>query len=104
MKLFGHEVTGYAKALVILGAVFLVASGMCGIQLTHVFSNQRDPSLLIIFGVLEILAILISALGMIVVLLLWLRAALFGPMTRPEDSNPGEPHNTSVDSKHNDQP
>jgi hypothetical protein len=70
MKLFGREFDGYAKWLVILVAVLLVASGLCGIQLALFNSLEGSLSgLFIITGLLELAAIVISIVGIVVVLI-----------------------------------
>ena len=42
MKLFGRDLHGFAKAIVILAAVFLVASGMCGLQMILANSSLNE--------------------------------------------------------------
>lgn len=72
MKLFGRELIGFAKALVILVAILLVSSGLCGLQWLVSMGTQRDSGIVMIpLGVVELLAMLVSALGIVLVLLVW---------------------------------
>jgi len=104
MKLFGHEITGLPKALVFLAAVLLVSSGLCGLQL--LISNSNNASggwpLFILFGLIELTAIVVSAVGIVVVLVLWTGSALYRRIARPEVDNPQSPFDSSEDSKPND--
>ena len=77
MKLFGREVEGFPKALVVLAAVLLVSSGLCGLQWAISMGSQRDASGLIPLGILELVAIFVSAAGIVVVLLLWAVSAVY---------------------------
>jgi hypothetical protein len=64
MNLFGHEVSGFAKALVILVAIFLVASGLCGMQM--IAANGGLPGdYFFLLGILELIAMLVSAVGIV---------------------------------------
>lgn len=76
MKLFGRELEGFAKALVILVAVFLVASGMCGLQWA-ISMGPQSGAMLIPLGIVELIAILLSAAGIVLVLIAWGIRALF---------------------------
>jgi hypothetical protein len=73
MNLFGREVSGFAKTLVILVAVFLVASGMCG--LTIIFGDnpamRRLGNAVVAFGVIDIIVVVLSATGIVLVLIAW---------------------------------
>jgi len=102
MKLFGHEVTGFAKALVILVAVFLVASGLCGLEWAIVAHSQGNGSLLLPLGMIELAAMALSAIGIVVVLLLWIGSAIYWSIANPEKSDPKSLFDSSSDSKHND--
>ena len=72
MNLFGREVSGFAKTLVILGSIFLVASGMCGMQ--AIVGGFPDNSLLWV-GLLAMIGFL-SAVGIVIVLLAWFLRSL----------------------------
>lgn len=76
MRLFGREVSGFAKALVILAAVFLVASGMCGMQMVFANGGFRGDFLLPM-GILELIAMLVSAAGIVLVLIVWFIQSLY---------------------------
>jgi len=80
MNLFGHELEGFAKALVVLSVVLLVSSGLCGLQ--FVVSQGGEGTILIPLGIIELIAIFVSAAGIVLVLIAWGIRALFG---RSED-------------------
>jgi hypothetical protein len=72
MKIFGRELVGFAKALVVLIAVLLVAAGMCGLQLAiGNGSSGNSDAVFEPLGILELIAMLVSAVGIVVVLLAW---------------------------------
>jgi hypothetical protein len=77
MKLFGYELEGFAKALVILVAVFLVASGLCGLQWAASRGGSRLDAVFLPLGIVELIAILLSAVGIVLVLIAWGIRALF---------------------------
>lgn len=91
MKLFKRELHGFPKALVILVAVLLVSTGLCGFQLVVangglVIGNSNNGGLegiLFPLGVVELIAMLLSAGGIVLVLALWLVSALIGRLARP---------------------
>lgn len=70
MKLFGREVSTVAKVLVVLVAILLVSAGMCGLQLEF-GPNLMDQSsnALFVSGIVELIAMLLSAVGIVVMLL-----------------------------------
>jgi hypothetical protein len=76
MRLFGYELEGFAKALVILVAVFLVASGLCGLQWA-VSTGSQSSTMLIPLGIVALIVILFSGAGIVVVLIAWVIKALF---------------------------
>ena len=76
MNLFGLEVSGFAKALVILAAIFLVASGMCGMQ-WMIASRGLAGDYLLPLGILELIAMLLSAAGIVLVLIVWFIQSLY---------------------------
>jgi hypothetical protein len=82
MHLFGREVSGFAKALVILAAIFLVASGMCGMQ--AIVGGFPDDSLLWV-GLLALIGFL-SAVGILMILLAWLLRSLIDDHAGAGDS------------------
>ena len=64
MKLFGHELEGFAKALVILVAVFLVSSGLCGLQwFISTGGGRYFGAISVPVGILELIAMLGRWLG-----------------------------------------
>jgi phage tail protein X len=105
MKLFGHEVRGYAKTLVILVAVLLASSGLCGLQLVmlrHGSAISRPDGLLISLGIAELIAMFLSAGGIVVVLILWATQALYARLVRPSKAGTGKHFEDSDNSSHRD--
>jgi hypothetical protein len=100
MKLFGFEVTSFAKALVILATVFLVASGLCGLQWIFATNVQGTGAILIPLGFLELAAMAVSAVGIVVVLLLWIGSAVYRRIAHPGDDDPQSLFDSTDDSKH----
>jgi hypothetical protein len=103
MKLFGHEVEGYAKTLVILVAVLLVSSGLCGLQLIilrHGSAISRPDGLFISLGILELIAIFTSAGGVVVVLILWCAQALYSRCVKPSKTGADRLFENSDDPNH----
>jgi hypothetical protein len=72
MKLFGRELVGFAKVLVVLVAVLLVSAGLCGLQLAigNRLASNSDTFLMLL-GIAELIAMLVSAVGIVLVLLVW---------------------------------
>jgi hypothetical protein len=90
MKLFGREIEGSAKMQVILVAVLLVSAGMCGLQLTmanNIYnSSGAFGPIMILLGILELIAMFVSLIGIAIVLVHWLARKL---LTRDLDSSRG---------------
>lgn len=82
MKLFGRKLEGYPRALAVLVAVLLIASGLCGVQWLSI-GSQRGSDILIPLGVLELIAMLLSATGIVIVLVLWAASALYARFAKP---------------------
>jgi hypothetical protein len=106
MRLFGREFEGSAKALVILVAVLLVSAGMCGLQLTianEIYnSSGAFGPIMMLLGILELIAMLVSLIGIAIVLVSLLVTRLFGQLSLSTDqtgrvfqvtSQMDEPHN-----------
>ena len=81
MRLFGREVHGPAKVLVIFVAVLLVSAGMCGLQLTMANkiynSSGAFGAIMMLLGILELIAMLVSLIGIAIVLVNLLVTRLF---------------------------
>lgn len=79
MKLFGRDLHGFAKAIVILAAVFLVASGMCGLQMILANSSSMSGTgdILIPLGIAELAAMVLSAAGIVLMILAWIARAIY---------------------------
>jgi hypothetical protein len=78
MRLFGHEFGRRAKTLVILAAVLLVSAGLCGLQLrdansTHLIADAIEIPL----GVVELVVMFASSVGIVVVSIAWGAEALY---------------------------
>jgi len=87
MKLFGHELVGTAKTLVILAAVFLVSSGLCGLQMIVAnHSMGGDGTWIIPMGLAELAAMLLSAGGIVLVLIAWGVRAIYDRFTGAQKS------------------
>lgn len=108
MRLFGREFEGPAKALVILVAVLLVSAGMCGLQLTisnEIYnSSGAFGSIMMLLGILELIAMFVSLIGIAIVLVNLLVTRLFGEPSLATDrtgrifhvmSQTDEPHDRS---------
>jgi len=85
MRIFGREVEGYPKVLLVLVAVLLVSSGLCGLQLAfaNIGGNGSDGTILFPLGIVELIVMLLSAGGIVVVLLLWVATALYRRFANP---------------------
>jgi len=87
MRLFRHEIDSYPKALVAFAAVFLASSGLCGVQWAIATSIHSDMgtlgSFIIFLGMLELAAMALSAIGIVLVLIAWPIARLYGRVAKP---------------------
>jgi hypothetical protein len=77
MELFGDELHGFAKALLELVGVLLVASGLCSVERAVSMSGLRLDTNFLPLGIVELIAILLSAAGIVLVLIAWGIRALF---------------------------
>jgi hypothetical protein len=88
MKLFGRELTGFPRALVVLVACLLVSSGLCGVQLLVNSGNSGNPGpILIPLGILELAVMALSAIGIFVVLLCWLAVIVWNRFSESGESD-----------------
>jgi hypothetical protein len=94
MKLFGRELEGSAKALVVLAATLLVSLGICGVNSVVETKNGWDsfhPGLPDTFvgntlGFLDFVCFFaswIAALGILIVSILWMLYAIVNHFTKP---------------------
>jgi hypothetical protein len=97
MKFFGQTLKGFAAALVILVAIFLVSCGLCGFSLGvangGLLNGSRGP-LGAVLGVIAIasgIGIVLSVLGVAIVLVAWLISAMVGGRPRPSDDHVQKP-------------
>lgn len=92
MKLFGHTLEGFAKAIVILVAFFLVSTGLCGLSLGlgyNFMSTSNTPwnNFLGVIAVCSGFAIVLSAAGIVLVLIAWIvSAAIRGSSGKTKDN------------------
>jgi hypothetical protein len=95
MKFFGRELEGFPKALVLLIAILLVSSGLCGITgeieakngwslFGRGLPNTALGSVLSISDFLSAAAIALSAVGIAFVLVAWPIGVLYARITHSE--------------------
>jgi hypothetical protein len=101
VKLFSIKENGYPRTLLILVVIFLVAGGLCGLQLRY--ADEGAWGLLMPLGVVELIAMAGSAGAIIVVTLLWIGTTLYDRFGKPpkdevqklfgdkDDTNPDNP-------------
>jgi hypothetical protein len=82
MRVFGREVRTFPQWLVFLAAVFSIATGLCGVQFVVVIPAGRSLGpvgvVIIAAGYAELAVMLASAVGIVLVLILWAISALAG--------------------------
>jgi hypothetical protein len=103
MNFFGRNLQGPAKVIVIFAAIFLVSAGMCGIQVVLVSHSSRSDNLasvLMVPGILELLAMAVSLVGIGIVLVAW----AIGAVTRQFADKPRLGQPPSSESSHSDGP
>jgi hypothetical protein len=93
MKLFGHTLEGFAKAIVILVAVFLVSTGLCGLSLGlgyNFMSSSNTPwnNFLGVMALCSGFAIVLSVAGIVLVLIIWLISAAVRNSSGKAKDNP----------------
>jgi hypothetical protein len=88
MRLFGREIDSYPKALVALVAVFLASSGLCGVQWA-IAGSLRGRGIgplapfIIFLGVVELAAMALSAIGILVLLMIWPISIMYNRFAKP---------------------
>jgi hypothetical protein len=94
MKLFGHELEGVPKVLVVLVVVLLMSSGLCGLSGEIEFRHHWSwfgPGLpktalgdtLTLLDVVSAIAIVVSAFGVVLISIGWLANTLYRLIARP---------------------
>jgi predicted small integral membrane protein len=91
MKLFGRTLDGFARALVALVAVFVLACVLCGLSLWIQSSNGSPTgtsnntlnNLAVATGLASGAVIILSLLGIAFVALVWLLSAAIRNSSRP---------------------
>jgi hypothetical protein len=96
MKFFGRKLEGFLKALVVLAAVLLVASGLCGlsgsIEARHGWfflgptpvPNTALGNTLRTVDLVSLLGIVISGVGVAFVLVAWPISSIYRLIAKPE--------------------
>jgi hypothetical protein len=95
LKLFGRELTGFPKAIVVLVAVLLVASGLCGlsgaIEAKHGWSwfspglpKTALANVLILVDLATFVGILLSGAGLVFVLIAWPANVVYRLIAKPQ--------------------
>ena len=101
MKFFGRKFVGYPRTLAVLAAVLLVASGLCGVQWLSI-GSQRSSDILIPLGVLELIAMLLSVAGIVIVLVLWAASTSYARFVKPPKDSVQRLFDSSDETKPND--
>lgn len=68
----------FAKIITILAIVFGVSLGLCGLTYAASIKVPGDGQWIIIFGILELAAILLSAIGLVITVIVWIVASATG--------------------------
>jgi hypothetical protein len=95
VKLFGRELVGFPKAIVVLVAVLLVASGLCGlsgaIEARHGWSwfgpglpKTTLANVLIVIDLASFVGILLSGAGLVFVLIAWPTNVVYRIIAKPQ--------------------
>ncbi|HEX8811134.1 MAG TPA: hypothetical protein VF742_03990 [Terracidiphilus sp.] len=80
------EGINFPKVITILAAIFGVSLGLCG--LTAILSNTRlgQGGMLFGLGMIELATIILSAVGLVIMTILWVVSAAFGSFGTSADS------------------
>ena len=82
------ESVNFPKVITILAAIFGVSLGLCGLTWFLSTTNTRFNSIgggLIGLGMIELAAILISAVGLVIMTILWVISAAMGNRGKSAD-------------------
>lgn len=89
--------TPYTKAITILAIIFGVSLGLCGLTFAASTGMRGDGQWIIILGLIELAAMILSAIGLVVTVIVWLIASANGyrsssdPQKLFDDSNDPQP-------------
>ncbi|MFY9852611.1 MAG: hypothetical protein WAK26_01885 [Terracidiphilus sp.] len=112
MKLFGRKLEGFLKALVVLAAVLLVASGLCGlsgsIEARHGWyflgskpiPNTSLGNTLSTIDLVSLVGIAISGVGVAFVLIAWPISSIYRLVTKPEKDRVESLFDRKAETKH----
>jgi len=93
MKMPWSRFEGPAKLLVMCLTILLVASGMCGLQWAVMSGGTTGATLgafLIPLGIIELIAIGLSALGLVVVLIFWGARTIYRALSGQNGDDPAD--------------
>ncbi len=77
---------GIPKTLLILAAIFLAASGLCGFQWAMMDKFRNGSGVILIpLGVAELIVMALSAGGIAVLLILWPASVLYARFGKPPE-------------------
>jgi len=115
MKLFGRKLEGFLKALVLLAAVLLVASGLCGlsgsIEARHgwfFFGRTHIPNTVLgntlsTVDLVSLVGIVISGFGVAFVLVAWPISSIYRLVNKPEKDRVESLFHRKAETKHDDE-
>jgi hypothetical protein len=115
VKLFGRKLEGFPKALVVLAAVLLVSSGLCGLSSsiearhrwfflgpTHIPDTALGNTLITVDWV-SLVGIVISGGGVAFVLVAWPISFIYRLVTKPEEDRVESLFHRRDETKHDDE-
>jgi hypothetical protein len=74
--------SGLAKATAVLASILLVSTGLCGANFVGWQVTQRAVPVWIYLGILELMGMALGAIGLFVVLVLWIWRAIQRPSSQ----------------------
>lgn len=73
------ENINFPKTIAILASVFGIALGLCGLTWMASTASSGGPAQFLIgLGIVELIAMAVSAMGLVVMLILWILSSLLG--------------------------
>jgi hypothetical protein len=86
MRIFGREIEGIPKLIVVFAAILLVSSGLCGLQ--FVYENSVPSGiggLFIVAGIVELGLMVVSAGGIVVFSAIWVVQSIYEQFAGPPE-------------------
>jgi sugar phosphate permease len=68
----------FAKIVTVLAIVFGISLGLCGVTAALSSTMRGGASVLVFFGIVELIAMACSAVGLVVTVIVWVLASMFG--------------------------